>query len=110
VVHNFFEAAIIFSLAMMMIAARMGPLQSLLTALVPAPRRGTLMSLVISIGQIGMGVGTAVSGIAYAQMGYLSNTLMGAVSLLLMALLVRYYLPEPKNPDLPVAAPEEATA
>jgi predicted MFS family arabinose efflux permease len=110
VVHNFFEAAIIFSLAMMMIAARMGPLQSLLTALVPAPRRGTLMSLVISIGQIGMGVGTAVSGIAYAQMGYLSNTLMGAVSLLLMALLVRYYLPEPMNPDLPVAAPEEATA
>ena len=90
------SAYILFALAMVAVALRISPLQSLMSALVPAQRRGMLMSLAISIGQIGMGIASFVAGILYTQYGYLSNTILGAVAILLMAWMVQKMLPEPK--------------
>jgi predicted MFS family arabinose efflux permease len=54
------------------------------------------MSLAIAIGQIGFGFGSAVAGLTYIRYGYLSNTIIGAVCIVLMGVLVRYFLPEPQ--------------
>ena len=78
---------------------RMSPLQALLTALVPDRLRGTLMSLTIATGQIGTGLGASLAGATYAGWGYRATTWLSALAILLMALLVWGFLPEPGTPD-----------
>ena len=90
-------AYVFFALVMILISMRISPFQALITALVDADRRGILMSLSISIGQIGMGVGSNLAGLAYLKYGYLSNTMMGALSMVVMAGVVAFFLPEPKG-------------
>ncbi len=107
VVTNMWVAYGMFALAMVMVAMRMSPLQSLMTALAPAQRRGILMSLAVAVGQLGIGIGAAVAGLAYTEYGYLSNTVIAAVSIGLMAWFVQRYLPEPEA-ERP--APEVAEA
>lgn len=103
VIANVWVAYLLFGLAMMMIAMRISPLQSLLTALVPDQRRGMLMSLSIAIGQVGIGLGGAFAGLIYTSYGFLNNTIIAAVSLVLMALLVYYGMPEPKRQPQPAS-------
>ena len=108
VVGSIWTAYLFFALAMVMVAARISPLQSLLSALVDARRRGVLMSLAIAIGQLGIGLGAAAAGPAYTAYGYISNTVTGAVAIVVMALLVLWGLPEPtSDPD---AQPDPAPA
>jgi predicted MFS family arabinose efflux permease len=95
VIESMWVAYILFGLAMVMIAMRISPLQSLMTSLVGENRRGALLSLAISIGQVGIGIGSAVAGIAYTTLGYVSNTIAGGVAIIGMAALVQYGLPEP---------------
>lgn len=95
VVVNMWLAYLMFGLAMVMIAMRISPLQSLLSALVSGERRGILMSLAVAIGQIGIGISGAIAGPAYIRFGYVSDSVLGAVSIALMALLVWKGLPEP---------------
>jgi predicted MFS family arabinose efflux permease len=90
-------AYLMFGLAMVMVAMRISPMQSLITALVSDERRGILMSLAVAVGQIGVGIGAALAGFAYTEFGYLSNTMLGAVFIFAMALLVQYRLPEPQG-------------
>lgn len=97
VMVNIWAAYAIFAFAMVMVAMRMSPLQALMTALVSSDRRGILMSLAIAMGQVGFSIGSPLAGVMYTEYGYLSNTVLGAVSILLMALLVMYYLPEPSH-------------
>jgi len=94
-IDGFWMAAILFFLAMASVGIRIGPLQSLLTALVPDDRRGLLMGLAMSVGQAGFGVGSFLAGIGYGQLGYVSNTISGAFAMLFMAVLVQRGLPEP---------------
>ncbi len=96
-VVNIWTAYLMFALAMMMVGMRISPLQSLLTALVPDERRGILMSLAVSIGQVGIGLGSGVAGLAYTKYGYVSNTVIAAAAITVMAFLVMQFLPEPKN-------------
>jgi predicted MFS family arabinose efflux permease len=100
-------AYFVFAAAMVMVALRISPLLSLMTALVPDQRRGMMMSLVISIGQIGMAIGSGIAGPAYTRYGYISNTLIGAVAMVLMAFLVQRMLPEPRR-ESPDVVPEAA--
>jgi len=93
---NMWIAFLLFGFAMTMFAIRVSPLQSLMTALVEEKRRGVLLSLAVAIGQVGIGIGSAVAGIAYVKYGYISNTMMGAVAILGMAFLVHKALPEPE--------------
>lgn len=94
-VRDFWVAYPLFFLTMMLVAARMSPFQALLSAIVSDEQRGQLMSLAISIGQLGFAVGGALAGLAYTRYGYASNTIAGAASVLLMALVVWRFLPEP---------------
>jgi len=104
VVWGFYSAALMFAIAMVTVGMRISPLQSLLTALVPDQERGLLMSLAVAIGQIGIGLGSVVAGILYVDMGYFSNTVLGAVTIIAMALLVQWAVPEPKPKPQPAPA------
>ncbi|PIQ63906.1 MAG: MFS transporter [Bacteroidetes bacterium CG12_big_fil_rev_8_21_14_0_65_60_17] len=99
VVTSIFTAYIVFGLTMVMIAMRISPLQSLMTALVEDQRRGALLSLAVAIGQVGIGIGGAVAGLAYTRYGYVSSTIVGAVAILAMAAIVQFRLPEPGEDD-----------
>lgn len=105
-VVNMWMAYLLFSITMVMVAMRISPLQSLLTALVIDAKRGILMSLAVSIGQIGIGISGALAGPAFTRFGYVSNTVMGAIAILLMAILVAWKLPEPG--EQPVGESAEA--
>lgn len=95
-VDGMFFAYVIFGTAMLMVAMRISPLQSLMTALVSADRRGILMALAVSLGQVGVGIGGATAGLAFTHYGYFSNTVIGAISIFLMALIVQRRVPEPE--------------
>lgn len=95
-IRQFWIAYPLFFVTMVLVAARMSPFQALLSALAGDGRRGTLMSLAISLGQVGFAAGGAIAGFAYTRYGYVSNTIMGAAAIALMALLVWRFVPEPK--------------
>jgi predicted MFS family arabinose efflux permease len=86
-----------FASIMLLFAARFSPLQALLTELVPSRQRGSLMSMTIAIGQVGLGIGASVAGPFYASYGYASNTFLSAALILVMAFLVWRFLPEPEE-------------
>ncbi len=94
----------VFGFTMAMVAMRISPLQSLLSALVADERRGMLMSLAVAIGQVGIGISSGLAGLTFTRYGYLSNTLLAAAAMLLMALLVWRGLPEPGRSTAPPQA------
>jgi predicted MFS family arabinose efflux permease len=85
----------VFFLTMVLLAMRISPFSALLTALVQDHRRGSLMSLAVALGQVGFAVGGAVAGPLFSDVGYRSNTLVAAGSVLAMGLIVWYRVPEP---------------
>ncbi|GAB5521434.1 MAG: MFS transporter [Rhodothermales bacterium] len=95
VVTEVWVAYVLFPLAMITIAMRISPFQALLTALVPDERRGILMSLSVAIGQVGFGMGGALAGLLYTGYGYLSNTILGAAAIIIMAAIVQIGIAEP---------------
>jgi predicted MFS family arabinose efflux permease len=112
-VVNLWTAYVMFFLAMVLVAMRISPFSALLTALVEDHRRGSLMSLTVALGQVGFAVGAAVAGPLFADVGYASNTLAGAASVLGMGLIVWFLIPEPSgdpesDPALDAEAPAEA--
>ena len=111
VIAGFWTASLLFALAMVTVAMRISPLQSLLTAIVPDAQRGILMSLAVASGQGAFALAGKLSGPIYVTYGYLSNTVIGAVSIFLMALLVWKLIPEPEGytkPDVQEAAHTES--
>lgn len=96
VVTSFWVAYLLFFLIMVLVAMRISPFQALTTELVSARKRGTLMSLLVAIGQVGYGLGGTVAGPAYVSQGYVSNTVIGAIMIFGMAYIVWRYLPEPE--------------
>lgn len=95
VVTNFTTANVFFFLTMVLVAMRISPFSALLTALVSDERRGSLMSLTVALGQIGFALGAAIAGPLFANVGYFSNTLLGAAFVLAMGLIVWRFIPEP---------------
>ena len=95
----------IYVAIMGLFALRASPLQALLTALVPGRQRGTLMSLVIAVGQIGTGAGALAAGFLYEAWGYRAVTFVSAATVVALAVVVWLYLPEPTEQAVdPVAA------
>ncbi len=94
-----------FFLTMVLVAMRISPFSALLTALVTDERRGSLMSLTVALGQVGFAAGAAVAGLLFARVGYLSNAIFGAASVLAMGLIVWFLIPEPKVDGGGPAAP-----
>ena len=95
VVRELWMAYPLFFLVMVLVAMRISPFSALLTALVADHRRGSLMSLTVALGQLGFALGGAIAGPRFA-MGYWTNTLLGAVSMLGMGLIVWFLVPEPR--------------
>ena len=87
----------IFFLSMILIAMRISPFSALLTSLVDDYRRGSLMSLTVALGQMGFAAGGALAGPLYANVGYSSNTILGAISALGMGVIVWWWVPEPRT-------------
>ena len=95
-VVEFWAAYLLFFLTMVLVAARISPFQALVTEIIPDHQRGAMMSMTIALGQAGMGIGGALAGPLFSRYGYLSNTVLGAFSVLMMGYLVWRYIPEPK--------------
>lgn len=95
-VTSMWIAYILFGTAMVLVGMRISPLQSLMSELVTAERRGILMSMAVGIGQVGIGISGAVAGFVYTGAGFFSSTAIAAGAIVLMALLVRQFLPEPE--------------
>jgi len=105
-ITGFLIAAVLFFLAMGLIGIRVGPLQSLITALVPDRQRGLLMGLAMSVGQAGFGFGSFVASITYGPYGFFSNAVGGALAMIGMAGLVHWGLPEPPLASVEEPAPD----
>lgn len=97
VVRSSWVAYLLFFLVMILVAMRVSPFSALLTALAPDHNRGSLMSLTVALGQVGFGLGGAVAGFFYSELGYRSNTVVGAVSVLGMGVMVWLLVPEPPD-------------
>ena len=97
VVTNATSAYVFFFFAMVLVATRISPFSALLTALVSDERRGSLMSLTVALGQVGFALGGAVAGPLFAGIGFFSNTVLAASSVLAMGLIVWFFVPEPKE-------------
>jgi predicted MFS family arabinose efflux permease len=95
VLREFWMAYILYFVIMVLVAMRISPFSALLTAMVSDERRGSLMSLTVALGQVGFALGAAIAGPLYTRFGYGSNTVVGAVSVLIMAAIVAYQVPEP---------------
>lgn len=94
-VKTLFSAYVFFFLTMVLVAMRISPFSALLTALVTDERRGSLMSLTVALGQLGFALGGAIAGPLFANVGYFSNTVLGAAFVLIMGLIVWFLIPEP---------------
>ena len=95
-VTTLWAAYVYFFLTMVLVAMRVSPFSALLTALVSDERRGSLMSLTVALGQVGFALGGVVAGPLFANVGYVSNTLLGAAFVLLMGIIVWFFIPEPE--------------
>jgi glycosyltransferase involved in cell wall biosynthesis len=87
----------VFFLIMILLALRLSPLQALLTTLVREHQRGSLMSLVVAVGQLGGGLGGIAAGVAYAEFGYIGNAFLSALFIGLTGLIVWCGLEEPSH-------------
>jgi predicted MFS family arabinose efflux permease len=84
-----------FFFVMGLVAMRVSPFSALLTGLVDDDRRGTLLSLSVALGQVGFALGGTLAGPIFETFGYLSNTLLAALSVVGMGLMVWRFVPEP---------------
>ncbi len=82
----------LFFLTMALVAARMSPMQALMTQLTDQRQRGALMSLITSIGQIGFAIGSALAAVTLASLGFIGNALFATGSVLVMAWIVWRFL------------------
>lgn len=104
-IYDIWVAYLLFFLSMMLVAARIGPFQALMSEIVPAEKRGAMMSFAVAIGQIGMGLGGMISGPFYDRFGYFSNTALAAAAILLMVYVLWKFVPEPELRSSPQASP-----
>jgi predicted MFS family arabinose efflux permease len=86
---------------MVLLALRLSPFQALLTALVEDRERGSLMSLVVSVGQLGGGLGAALAGVIYADVGFVGCAFAAATAILSTAVVVLTKIHEPASDGLP---------
>lgn len=96
IITSFWFSFIVFPVAMLLIAMRISPFQALSTELVKSNNRGTLMSLLIAIGNVGSGLAGSISGPLFDNYGYLSNTIFGAFTIMITAFVVWKFVPEPE--------------
>jgi predicted MFS family arabinose efflux permease len=83
----------VFVLVMALFASRASSFTTLLTELVDGDQRGSLMSLTVGVGQVGVGIGGVLAGGLYGSVGYTTSAVAAGLSMLLIAGLIAAYLP-----------------
>jgi len=111
-IPQFWYAYPLFFIVMVFVALRISPMQALVTSLVPASQRGSLLSLDFAVGQVGFGLGSLVAGPLYTRFGFETTSVAAGIFAMSMALLVLFGLPEPKEdaqeePDEPTPGPAQ---
>lgn len=96
IISSFWIAYLVFPIAMLLIAMRISPFQALSTELVDSSNRGSLMSLLVAIGNIGSGLAGVLAGPLFEKYGFASNSILGAFTIVITALIVWKYVPEPE--------------
>ena len=86
---------------MVLLSLRLSPFQALLTALVDDRERGSLMSLVVSVGQLGGGLGAALAGAVYGDVGFIGCAFLAATAILGTAVVVTTQIAEPSVDVVP---------
>lgn len=89
-------AHVFLFLAMVLVAMRVSPFQALLTALSGARERGSLMSLVVALGQLGGGLGAAMAGSTFGRFGFTGCAVVAAISVAFTGVFVLVGVPEPE--------------
>lgn len=87
-------AYVVFALTMAGAASRSGALRTLVSELLPAERRGTLIYVSLALGQLGFAAGSALAGPIYVQFGFVGNAVAGCLVSAAMAGLIWRRLPE----------------
>jgi predicted MFS family arabinose efflux permease len=75
----------VFGLISLSAAFRQGPMEAVLTEIVPSASRGTFIALKNSFSQLGTGVAAMLSGFLFEHAGYGAVCFLGAISNLLAA-------------------------
>lgn len=83
----------VFVLVMALFASRASSFTTMLTELVDGDQRGSLMSLTVGVGQVGVGIGGVLAGGLYGSVGYTPSAVAAGVSMLVIAGLIVAYLP-----------------
>ena len=97
IMRDFWIAYPLFFAIMVLVSARMGPFQAMLSEIVPADRRGSLMSLSIATGQLAMGFCSAAAGVVYTEVGYAFSSVIGGVGMLAMGFVIWRFIPETRR-------------
>lgn len=97
IMTDFWIAYPLFFAIMVLVSARMGPFQALLSEIVPAERRGSLMSLSIATGQLAMGLCSAAAGVVYTEVGYVFSSVIGGMGMLAMGFIIWRFIPETRH-------------
>lgn len=92
-VGSFPLVAATFVVVMALFASRATSFTTLLTELVDGDQRGSLMSLTVGVGQVGIGIGGALAGSIYGSVGYTPSAVAAGLSMLLIAGLVVAFFP-----------------
>ena len=82
-----------FVVVMALFASRATSFTTMLTELVDGDQRGSLMSLTVGVGQVGVGIGGALAGTVYGSVGYTPSAVAAGLSMLFIAGLVVAFLP-----------------
>ena len=97
IMTTFWIAYPLFFTIMVLVSARMGPFQAMLSEIVPAERRGSLMSLSIATGQLAMGFCSAAAGVVYTEVGYAFSSVIGGAGMLAMGFVIWRFIPETRK-------------
>jgi predicted MFS family arabinose efflux permease len=99
-IQTFAVAYPVFFFTMVAASLRIPPTQSLVSALVPADERGSLLSLGSALGQGGFALGGALAGLLFERLGYEACTWAATASIVATGLVVAFGVPEPRGDGL----------
>lgn len=85
---------VLFFIIMVLMVSRMVPFQAMASEVVADEERGRMMSLTISIGQLGMALGSAIAGIIYTEVDFIGNATLAAIASIIMAGIIQVFVPD----------------
>jgi predicted MFS family arabinose efflux permease len=82
---------------MVCVSCRFSPFHAMVTAFVGAKDRGSLLGLIGTVGQMGLGIGSAFAGFIYKFWGFQFNALFAAFFTLFVTIFVAFFIEERKE-------------